>query len=62
VPKGPLVIKMTDDRFREVSRSGRWQVWTAPRSDARGKDCPSSGSSAPRVKPTARTPELSSSR
>jgi hypothetical protein len=62
VPDGPLVIKMTDDRFREVSRSGRWQVWTAPRSDARGKHCPSSGSSAPRVKPTARTPELSSSR
>ena len=62
VPKGPLVAKLTDRRFREVTREGRWQVWTAPRSDARGRSCPTAGSDAPRVKPIARTPELTSSR
>lgn len=62
VPDGPLVARVTDKRFREVTRAGRWQVWTAPRADARGRSCPSASAGAPRVKPIARTPELTSSR
>ena len=62
VPDGPLVAAVTDKRFREVDAAGRWQIWTAPRSDARGRDCPTAGPGAPRVPPTARTTELSSSR
>jgi len=62
VPDGPLVASVDDNRFREVGRSGRWQVWTAPRSDARGRSCPSAGAGAPRVKPKAQTPALTSSR
>ncbi|HEX5909562.1 MAG TPA: hypothetical protein VFY44_03660, partial [Thermoleophilaceae bacterium] len=62
VPGGPLVATVPDKRFRRAARSGRWQVWTAPRADARGRDCPAAGTDAPRVPPTARTTELSSSR
>jgi hypothetical protein len=62
VPGGPLVAAVTDKRFREVSRSGRWRIWTAPRDDARGRNCPAAGADAPRVPPTPRTTELSSSR
>ncbi len=62
VPGGPLVATVTDKRFREAARSGRWRIWTAPRSDARGRSCPSPGAGAPRVPPTKRTTELSSSR
>ena len=62
VPDGPLVAAVTDKRFRETGRAGRWRVWTAPRSDARGRDCPSPGADAPRVPPTRRTTSLSSSR
>ena len=62
VPDGPLVAAVTDKRFREAARAGRWQVWTAPRSDARGRACPSPGADAPRVPPTRRTTSLSSSR
>ncbi len=62
VPGGPLVATVTDKRFREAARSGRWRIWTAPRSDARGRACPSPSADAPRVPPTARTTELSSSR
>jgi hypothetical protein len=61
VPTGPLVARVTDKRFRRVASSGRWQIWTAPRSDARGKSCPTTPG-APTAKPTARTPELTSSR
>jgi hypothetical protein len=62
IPNGPLVIKVTDDRFRQVAADGRWLVWTAPRADAAGRACPAAGPSAPRVAPSARTPELASSR
>lgn len=62
IPAGPLVIEVTDDRFREVAADGRWQVWTAPRADARGHDCPAAGPAAPRVEPTDTTPALASSR
>jgi hypothetical protein len=62
VPRGPLVIAVTDDRFRRVAASGRWQLWTAPRADARGRACPAAGPGAPRVAPGSATPELASSR
>jgi len=62
IPEGPLVIAVTDDRFRRAGASGRWQLWTAPRADARGKACPAAGPDAPRVKPSPTTPALASSR
>jgi hypothetical protein len=62
IPTGPLVIKVTDSRFRQVASDGRWLVWTAPRADAVGRICPAAGSDAPRVAPSDTTPELASSR
>lgn len=62
IPTGPLVIAVTDDRFREVLIDGRWKIWTAPRADARGEQCPSAGPAAPRVAPTDTTPDLASTR
>jgi hypothetical protein len=62
IPGGPLVIKVTDGRFRQVAADGRWLVWTAPRADARGRACPAAGPGAPRVAPAATTPALASSR
>jgi hypothetical protein len=62
IPDGPLVIEVTDDRFRQVAADGRWLIWTAPRADTVGRDCPSAGSDAPRVAPGDATPELASSR
>jgi hypothetical protein len=62
IPGGPLVIDVTDDRFRQVAADGRWLVWTAPRADARGRACPAAGPDAPRVLPTDATPALASSR
>jgi hypothetical protein len=62
IPNGPLVIKVTDPRFRQIAADGRWLIWTAPRADAVGRDCPSGGPDAPRVVPGDRTPELASSR
>jgi hypothetical protein len=56
IPRGPLVIAITDPRFRRVAASGRWQLWTAPRADARGRACPAAGPRAPRVAPTSTTP------
>jgi hypothetical protein len=56
------VIKVTDQRFRQVAADGRWLVWTAPRADAVGRDCPTGGPDAPRVVPGDRTPDLASSR
>ena len=49
-------------RMRLVTTSGRWRLVTAPRSDARGRACPSAGPDAPRVAPRDVTPELRSSR
>jgi hypothetical protein len=62
IPNGPLVIALTDDRFEPVARSRRWELWTAPRADARGRACPTSSPQAKRVKPTPDTPALASSR
>jgi hypothetical protein len=61
VPKGPLVIHVDDDRFRQVAASGRWRVWTAPRKDSLGNDCPAAAG-APRVAALSTTPVLTSSR
>ena len=61
-PTSPLVAKLTDDRFRLVTKNVRWRVATAPRADARGRACPAGGPDAPRVPPRAQTPELTSSR
>ncbi len=58
----PLVPKLTDPRMRLAATSGRWRLVTAPRSDARGRACPSGGPNAPRVPPRDVTPELRSSR
>ncbi|MDQ4130974.1 MAG: hypothetical protein M3133_08310, partial [Actinomycetota bacterium] len=58
VPTGPKVVKMTDDRFRQVAVSKRWTVLTAPRADARGRSCPASSRYAPRVPATRATPDL----
>ncbi|MDQ3769120.1 MAG: hypothetical protein M3370_06555 [Actinomycetota bacterium] len=62
VRDGPLVTDVTDDRFRTVATNSRWRVLTAPRSDARGRDCPAAGPDAPRVGPRDVTPKLVSSR
>jgi hypothetical protein len=61
-PTGPLVAKLTDDRYRLVARNKRWRIATAPRADARGAACPAGGPGAPRVAPRPETPELTSSR
>ena len=61
-PVSPIVPRLTDDRMRLVTTSGRWRLVTAPRADARGRACPSGGADAPRVPPRDATPELRSSR
>lgn len=61
-PTSPIVPKLTDDRLRLVTTSGRWRLVTAPRSDARGRACPAASAKAPRVAPRDTTPELRSSR
>jgi hypothetical protein len=62
IPEGPLVIAITDERFRKAGGSGRWEIWTAPRADARGRSCPAAGPDAPRVPPSDATPTFASSR
>ena len=62
IPEGPLVIKVTDGRFREVAVDGRWRIWTAPRADMAGRACPAAGPDTARVAPASRTPTLASSR
>jgi hypothetical protein len=47
VPKGPLVIKLTDRRYRQVARVGKWRVLTVPPNGSR--DCPAAGPDAPRA-------------
>jgi hypothetical protein len=58
----PIVPKLTDDRMRLVTTNRRWRLVTAPRSDARGRACPTADPEAPRVAPRDVTPELRSSR
>jgi hypothetical protein len=51
VPNGPLVVKPTDDRFRQVFRHGKLRLLTAPPEGQRpGPDtCPAAGPDAPRA-------------
>jgi hypothetical protein len=51
VPNGPLVVKPTDDRFRQVLRHGKVRLLTAPPEGQRpGPDtCPAAGPDAPRA-------------
>jgi hypothetical protein len=62
IPEGPLVIHVTDKRFREVATDGRWRIWTAPPADAPEGACPAAGPDAARVASPARTPTLASAR
>jgi hypothetical protein len=47
IPRGPLVIKLTDPRYRQVARVGKWRVVTVPPTG--GRDCPAAGPDAPRA-------------
>ncbi|MEJ7788358.1 MAG: hypothetical protein WKF29_00615 [Thermoleophilaceae bacterium] len=58
IPNGPLVAKITDDRFREVTSNRRWIVATAPRDDEIGDSCPAASPDAPRAPAKDYTPEL----
>ncbi len=58
IPDGPLVAKITDDRFREVTSNRRWIVATAPRDDEIGDSCPAASPDAPRAPAKDYTPEL----
>lgn len=58
IPDGPLVTKITDDRFRRVTSNRRWIVSTAPRDDAFGRSCPAASPDAPRAPAQDYTPEL----
>ena len=61
VPAGPKVVQMTDSRFRQVATATRWTVLTAPRADARGRDCPRS-SRYQRPVPAVRCPPVRAGR
>ena len=47
IPKGPLVIKLTDRRYRQIARVGKWRVVTVPPIGSR--DCPAAGRDTPRA-------------
>ncbi len=46
VPDGPLVVKPTDGRFRQVAHVGTWRLLTVPPRGGSG-GCPSAGPGAP---------------
>jgi hypothetical protein len=46
VPDGPLVVRPTDGRFRQVDRLGKWRLLTVPPADGRG-GCPQASPGAP---------------
>jgi hypothetical protein len=48
---GPLVVKPSDDRYRQVLRHGRWRVLTVPPKGQRPGplSCPAAGADAPRA-------------
>jgi hypothetical protein len=46
VPDGPLVVRPTDGRFRQVDRLGKWRLLTVPPGDGRG-GCPAASTDAP---------------
>jgi hypothetical protein len=47
VPNGPLVVRPTDDRFRQVLRHGKFRLLTVPPEGRSG--CPSAGPGSPRA-------------
>jgi len=47
IPTGPLVIKLTDRRYEQIAREGRWRVLTVP-PDGRSA-CPAASRDAPRA-------------
>jgi hypothetical protein len=49
VPNGPLVVKPTDDRFRQVFRHGKERLLTAPPQGQRPgpRACPVAGRDVP---------------
>ena len=51
VPNGPLVVKPTDDRFRQVLRHGKLRLLTAaPEGQRPGPDsCPVAGRDVPKA-------------
>jgi hypothetical protein len=46
VPDGPLVVKPSDGRFRQVAHVGKWRMLTVPPQGGSGR-CPSAGPGAP---------------
>jgi hypothetical protein len=46
VPDGPLVVKPSDGRFRQVAHVGKWRMLTVPPQGGNGR-CPSAGPGAP---------------
>jgi hypothetical protein len=46
VPDGPLVVKPTDDRFRQVAEHGKWRMLTVPPAGGRGR-CPKASPDSP---------------
>lgn len=47
IPSGPLVIKLTDRRYEQIARDGRWRVLTVP-PDGRSA-CPAASGAAARA-------------
>jgi hypothetical protein len=47
IPRGPLVIKLTDRRYRQIARVGKWRVETVP--PIGSAHCPAAGRDAPRA-------------
>jgi hypothetical protein len=57
VPDGPLVVKPTDGRFRQVAREGKWRMLTAP-PDGNPGGCPEAGPGAPTAPRPRNLPHL----
>jgi hypothetical protein len=55
VPDGPLVVKPTDGRFRQVAHSGKWRVLTVP--PAGHTACPRADPAAPTAPPPPKVPK-----
>jgi hypothetical protein len=49
VAEGPLVVDITDDRFRQVAYTRHWRLLTVPPTSQSRSSCPASSPLAPRV-------------
>ncbi len=47
VPTGPLVIKLTDRRYRQIARVGKWRIVTVPPTGS--SNCPAASRETPRA-------------